>query len=79
MLRTLLRLDASRIVRSGSRDALVLEDSDYHAAIFGLAFRGSVWRDLSAGAHCARGQNVGEGNLRLLFEEIRDVFGAFRA
>ena len=52
-----------------SGDSLVLQDPDNDAAVFSLAFRGVVRRNLIGGAHGARSQDVGQRNPALLLQE----------
>src|SRR5882762_5760297 len=68
-----------RAVNLGAGDTLVLQDPDYDTPVFILSLRCGIRGHLLTGAHCAWGQNVCQGNLILLLQDIRHVLGAFTA
>ena len=65
--------------RLASSNALVLQDSDHHTPIVGLAFRRGVRCDLPASTHRAGSQNIGQWNSALLLKKIGYVVGTFGA
>jgi hypothetical protein len=63
----------------GSGDALVLQNPDYDPAILSLALSGCVVRDLRAGAHCTRSEDIRQRNVSILFQKFKHVVGALHA
>src|SRR5271154_950136 len=67
-----LRVSRNLVVL-GASYALVLQHPHNDAAIFSLAFRRGVRRNLPAGAHRAGSQDVGQRNLAFLLQKLGDV------
>src|SRR6516165_695327 len=58
-----------------ARDALVKKSSHHNAAVLSLSFGSLVAADLSALAHRARRQHVGQRDATLLYQDVGHIVG----